>query len=396
MFFLGFTVFLALVCAAHPALAQLQPLSNRFTFPVPPMKKPCEGCEPIAPAKFAFHLIAPADRAKYMEIVRSSNPRTIHNGGAAEWWEKEVSRTKKLIGIARKAIFFGFERRAPLTPAFREGLERRLKRVEDGEAALLLITDEHDPNKVYLTVSVGFDFGDGVPSELDLMAAGQPPLPVIEPQEGSAPIRLLRMMGTPTDIEELEAWVARQLYIYGGRTELGLFVTPNTSQYDFVPFIQRMLIANKLTLYTKIPLGNRRAPAVHPCDGCERIVNRNRVLGLYLPLELRDPTQQRYSMVTEIVVWAVGSQLERLYVRQFNFGNPVETIVLPGYADPIHRFVIPRTKWEGEILNLLDERRGGELARSANVSWSIFDKNFETQLDCGHAMTQQRANTSED
>lgn len=381
-------IVLGALIAPRSAHAEREPVFHRFTFPVPRSELPCDLCGPPAPAtRFAFYLIYPSSRTGFIEQLREFNPYQRDFTLALKHWDEQVALTKKLVEIARREIFFGFEKRGPLSPAFRAGLDRRLQRVEKGEAALVLVTEENNPLKVYLTVGIGFDFGEGLPSEQDLVRLGQPPLPREELREGSASIRLLRMMGSAKDVTDLEAWVARQRYIFGGRNELGLFVRPHASEYDFAPFLQRVLIANQLTLFTRIPVGRRHAAAPSPCDGCEEILAREPHYNFYLPRELRSPQNQRYSIATEIVVWAMGSELERLYVRQFNFGNPVETIRLPGFPDDIHRFSIPREKWEGEIYDLLNKRKGGEIGRNTSISWSIISKETDAIIDCVKVLT---------
>ncbi len=253
------------------------------------------------------------------------------------------------------------------------GLTEGLKDLVHGKYPIILITAYNDPFEIYQTVSVGLDFGKGIPSEQRCVGRGMQPLARAKIRTEKIPIAYLPSFGVLNFDEEVSRALSEIPRVVGTIAELKTFSKSRYSKYDFGPLIHRILIAHRLHFWsaTEVPVELRLAPL--PPQQHQRVVALKQKFP-QIPDDLLFPELQERVINDHLYLRAGRRALSRIYQEYFGFEPAVQTFPDPdflGVTSYIHP--ITRANLEYPTSELLKKRPDFHLVREGQVQQNDFE-----------------------
>jgi len=363
---------------------KLEPHSSQYTATISPNAE--TGQKEV---KLSIFVIEPMDVHQMVETLHSPNGRRITDSILLDLkmkyaWQYRIE-AQFLIEVAILNIRKAYLRKSKAGSLEIAALEARLEGLRSGHYPIILITEYNNPINVLQTISIGYDFGDGLPSEIQTQVYGMQSFPPVVPRPEFTSVKYFPKFGRFEEEIEMSAFLKKRKFITGGRNEIRFFSRPNSSPWGLAPLIQRLLLSHQFTLWSRTLVGKEgKLPpySARQYEEAQKLLKSKPRL-LFNPA-LVYPEQQRWVVNDDLYIWVLGDFLMSYYVSDLAYDEPVQSFeIAPDKVVYVSK--IPRVKYENETSDRLSRIKGGLLVDNTTLTLNIINKRLSDMVSgyCG-------------
>jgi hypothetical protein len=369
----------------HPMKAPVAPFlfALALYLPLPAQALPWgwapqyDAYEILAPHhKYSAFVIYPQDVRRVVESSPERLRQAVWSALHHNWRDSSY-----LLFLAAEFVRKQYFRSGVFNENTGPGLKGGLEHLARGDSPIILITKHNDPYEIYLTISVGKDYGRGVPSVERLWGRGLTYTPAMEPTIGPATVRFIPKEGSLIVDQAITAGLRRRQFVQGGTAEIKTFASAEASPEDFVPLIIRLLVAHQFLLWGGQPADASLLAKLPGLSADQRREMDSLASSLESGISpaLLYPEMQTHPLVTQILLLTLAPNKIPFrdpwmhhYQKNYGFGPVLFTGRDPDRSDAIAQIAsISREDFEDKTLKLLEHRPGIELVRKSKLKLEL-------------------------